>query len=140
MERKRLGYPELKRAIVEQATLHKPNVILIEDKASGTPLIQDLRRDGLSNIKGVIPNGDKVMRMNAQTAQFEGGFVVLPTKAHWLDAFVTELTSFPKGKHDDQVDSTSQALGWIQTDGDEPAIIQYYRELVEKKLGILPLR
>lgn len=138
--RKRLDYPDLKRAIVERAALHKPNVILIEDKTSGTQLIQDLRRDGLSNIKGVIPNGDKVMRMNAQTAQFEGGFVVLPTKAHWLDTFVTELTSFPKGKHDDQVDSTSQALGWILTDGDEPAIIQYYRGLVEKKLGILPSR
>ena len=131
--RKRMAFPELKRSIIELENLYKPNVILIEDKASGTQLIQDLRNDGLSKIKGVIPKGDKVMRMNAQTAQFDGGFVVLPLKAHWQDPYVTELTTFPKAKFDDQVDSTSQALAWIQTDGNEPGILRYYRELAESK-------
>jgi predicted phage terminase large subunit-like protein len=133
--RKRFIYPDLKRAIVEHANLHRPNVILIEDKASGTQLIPDLRRDGLSNITAILPKDGKIMRMNTQSAQFEGGFVVLPVKAPWLDAYVSELTSFPKGKFDDQVDSTSQALAWIQEEGDMDGIFLHYKKMYEKNTG-----
>jgi predicted phage terminase large subunit-like protein len=130
--RERLDFPKLKRAVMEQSRLYSPNVILIEDKASGTALIQDLRNSGLSSIKACKPEGDKVMRMHAQTAQIEGGFVLLPKQAPWLSAYIAELTSFPKSKYDDQVDSTSQALRWFQEEGNEPGILRYYRELAEK--------
>jgi len=112
--RKRLNYPELKRAVREQAEVHRATVVLIEDKASGTQLIQELVHDGFSMVQAVSPAGDKVMRLHAQTAMIENGFVSLPKEAPWLAEYVHELTTFPRGKHDDQVDATSQALAWIQ--------------------------
>ena len=112
--RKRLNYPDLKRAVREQAELHRATVVLIEDKASGTQLIQELIQDGCASVKGVTPIGDKVMRLHAQTAAIENGFVSLPREAPWLAEYVHELTTFPRGKHNDQVDATSQALAWIQ--------------------------
>jgi predicted phage terminase large subunit-like protein len=53
------------------------------------------------------------MRLHSQTAHFEGGKVLLPSSAPWLDEYVRELTSFPGAKNDDQVDSTSQALDYM---------------------------
>lgn len=112
--RKRLNFPELKRAVCEQAEVHRATVILIEDKASGIQLIQELVHEGLSNVTGFKPAGDKTMRLHAQTATIENGFVFLPTEAPWLTEYVHELTTFPKGKYDDQVDSTAQALAWVK--------------------------
>lgn len=129
--RKRLEYPELKRAVVRQAETWNARVILIEDKASGTQLIQELRQT-MSRVKGVKSEGDKVMRMLAQTPEIENGHVLLPTDAPWLHDYVHELTTFPKGKHDDQVDSTAQALKWITTKGQTPGIILYYRQELER--------
>jgi predicted phage terminase large subunit-like protein len=73
--RKRLNYPELKQAVRELARRDRPSSILIEDKASGTPLIQDLRSDGLSGIKPYEPPAgtDKIMRLHLQTALFANG-------------------------------------------------------------------
>jgi predicted phage terminase large subunit-like protein len=72
-------------------------------------LIQDLRRENIHPI-GVDPDGDKIIRMAAQTAPIEAGAVHLPLNALWLDEFKREVLSFPKGKHDDQIDALSQAL------------------------------
>jgi hypothetical protein len=58
-------------------------------------------------------DGDKIMRLRAQTAQIEGGFVLLPKEAAWLDKYIRELISFPNSKNDDQVDSTVFALAWV---------------------------
>ena len=66
------------------------------------------------------------------TASFESGFVRLPRQAVWLDAYVHELLTFPKGKYDDQVDSTAQALAWLVTEGMEPGLLVYYRQRVEE--------
>lgn len=127
--RRRMDYPELKRAVRGQWQLHRATVVLIEDKASGTQLIQDLINDGL-NVTRYKPEGDKVMRMHAQTAKIENGFVYLPTEAPWLAEFLYELAIFPKGKYDDQVDSTSQALAWIaQGSSWTQAMEVAYREL-----------
>ena len=52
-------------------------------------------------------NDDKVMRLRAQTAKIEGQFALFPEQAHWLDAYLLELTTFPNSKNDDQVDSTA---------------------------------
>jgi predicted phage terminase large subunit-like protein len=54
------------------------------------------------------------MRLHAQTALFESGRVLLPVSAPWLEEYVRELTSFPGGKYDDQVDSTAQALDYMK--------------------------
>lgn len=114
--RKRLDYPQLKRAVKEQAEKHKAHTILIEDKASGTQLIQDLKNDGVCGIEGYeAPTGtDKTMRLYAQAAEFEAGHVLLPSSAPWVEDYVRELTSFPGSKYDDQVDSTTQALDHLK--------------------------
>jgi predicted phage terminase large subunit-like protein len=118
--RGRYNYPELKRAAHDLYRQHRPNTILIEDKASGTSLIQDLRADGMMGIKPYLPpqNTDKIMRLHMQTALFAEGRVCLPRHAPWLAEYVAELTAFPGTKYYDQVDSTTQALQFIKEGSD----------------------
>ncbi len=132
--RKRLGYPELKRAAREQAEAFSPQTILIEDKASGTQLIQELVSEGMHAIKKYEPTMDKIMRMHSVTSTIENGFVHLPDKAAWLPEYLHELSSFPKGKYDDQADSTSQALDWFkqQCMYSVSGIFEYYRQEAER--------
>jgi predicted phage terminase large subunit-like protein len=91
--------------------------VIIEDKASGTELIQDLRAEGLFQVKAYVApsQADKIMRLHAQTTKFESGRVLLPKKAPWLTEYVRELASFPGSKVDDQVDSATQALDYLGT-------------------------
>jgi predicted phage terminase large subunit-like protein len=133
--RRRMEYPELKRAVREQYERFRPSVVLIEDKASGTQLIQELVHEGLYAVTRYQPRQDKVMRMHAQTAMIENGFVRLPETAPWLAQYLHEMTVFPNGRHDDQVDSTAQLLDWFKR-GDVPSsnagIFEYYRQEAEK--------
>jgi predicted phage terminase large subunit-like protein len=136
--RKRVGYPELKRAVHEQAAAFNPNTILIEDRASGTQLIQELVGDGMHAIQGYDASMDKIMRMHSVTSTIENGFVHLPEKAAWLGEYQLELASFPKSKFDDQVDSTSQALDWFKqqrTDSEYGLLELYKREIDQLKIG-----
>src|SRR5712671_2118942 len=109
--RQRLEYPALKRAVREQQHRHGATVVLIEDKASGTQLIQELIVDGCHAVTRYQPIIDKTMRLHAQTAMIENGFVYIPETAPWLAEYLHEMTVFPDGKHDDQVDSTAQYDG-----------------------------
>ena len=108
--RKRLEYPDLKRAVRHLANFHGARQVLIEDRVSGVQLIQELRMEGLPGLIAVSPKGDKTMRMLEQTPQIEGGLVHLPERAPWLDDFLNELMLFPKSPNDDQVDALAQAL------------------------------
>jgi predicted phage terminase large subunit-like protein len=109
--RRRLTYPELKRAAVELYGIHQPFTVLIEDQASGTSLIQELKSAGLPIEPYRPPAGsNKSDRFAAQSIKFENGRVYVPEKAPWLNEYIQEITGFPGAKHDDQVDSTSQAL------------------------------
>ena len=90
----------------------RPDAVLIEDKGSGTHLIQDLQHEGEVRPIAIKTQDDKITRMQAQTAKIEAGYVLLPESAPWLDDFQTEVLQFPRGRHDDQVDSISQYLGW----------------------------
>jgi predicted phage terminase large subunit-like protein len=119
----------------EQAELHGAETVLIEDKASGTQLIQELTQDGMHAVKGYQPNGsmDKLMRLHAQTATIENGFVQLPSSAEWLDLYLHELTTFPASKHDDQVDSTAQALHWIKMGRKpDPGLLVFYERMARE--------
>lgn len=111
--RRKLEFPDLKRAVRQQAALHNPQIVLIEDKASGSSLIQELRGEQFSRVQAAPAlDGDKVMRLRSQTAKFEGGFVLLPKDAPWLNTYLSEILAFPNSKFDDQVDSTVLALAW----------------------------
>lgn len=114
--RERLNYPDLRRKAVELARHHNASNIVIEDRASGTQLIQDLQAEG---VFGVVPydppaGADKVVRLHMQTTMFESGFVLLPRVAAWLADYVFEVTTFPGTKYEDQVDSTTRALAYLR--------------------------
>jgi len=130
--RQKLNYPELKRAVRAEAELFRPETVLIEDRASGTQLIQELINDGLYQVKKVAPEGDKVMRLHAQTAAIENGFVHLPREAPWLETYLAEMMAFPRGRHDDQVDSTAQALAWFANPGPGEGWLEYARQKLEE--------
>ena len=114
--RERLNYPELKRAVRELAERFHATWVVIEDKASGTQLIQELKAEGLVQVQAhePPPRMDKKMRLHAQTGIFESGHIWLPKAATWLDEYVRELTSFPLARYNDQVDSTTQALEFVR--------------------------
>jgi hypothetical protein len=93
------------------------SAVIIENKGSGMSLIDDLRRGGSAGMSMPIafdPEHDKLTRMATQVAKIEAGHVFLPNTADWLEEFQAELLQFPHGRHDDQVDSLSQFLAWIQ--------------------------
>ena len=116
--RQKLDYPDLKRAILAHAKKWNAKNIVIEDKASGTQLIQDLNSEFVWGVNAYKPppGTDKIMRLHSQTAQFENGFVLLPRNAPWLVDYVHELTGFPGTRYADQVDSTTQFLDHIRMD------------------------
>jgi predicted phage terminase large subunit-like protein len=114
VSRRWMEYPDLLQCVKDQAAKWRPSTILIEDKSSGISLIQDLRRTTRLPIIAVDPKGrDKIDRAEAVTGLFESGNVYLPESAEWVADYIAELTVFPMGGHDDQVDSTSQALEYM---------------------------
>jgi len=115
--REKLDYPDLKRRVMAHAARLEANSVLIEDKGSGTSLVQDISQEntsGMPNPIGILPEGDKITRMSAQSAKIEARQVYLPQQAPWLGDLQAELLQFPHGRHDDQVDSISQFLNWIE--------------------------
>jgi predicted phage terminase large subunit-like protein len=130
--RQKLDFPDLKRSIRELANRYQAKIVLIEDKASGTSLLQELRADNFSIAQPAPdPKGDKVIRLRAQTTKIANGTVLFPNDAPWLDAYLRELLGFPNAKNDDQVDSTVFALAWV-TEHPEPGIITFYKKQVEE--------
>jgi predicted phage terminase large subunit-like protein len=112
--RQRLEYPFLKRRALELKQKWDPKWILIEDKGSGTQLLQDFRIEyRFKRAWPITPDSDKITRFSSQSAQIEDGRVHLPANAPWLPAFKAEVLAFPNGKFDDQVDSLSQFLGYM---------------------------
>jgi predicted phage terminase large subunit-like protein len=112
--RERVEFPELKRVVSTLADQWKPNTILVEDKASGQSLIQELK---LSTALPLIPvkvDSDKQTRAQAVTPLMEAGKVFLPQSAPWVSDFVEEMASFPNGVHDDVVDATTQVLNYLR--------------------------
>lgn len=110
---KKVEYPELKHTLINLAEKWQPNVILVEDKASGQSLLQDVKRETSLPLIPIMPKQDKVSRFSAVTALFEAGKVYLPKSAPWLADYELELLAFPNTSHDDMVDSSSQALSWL---------------------------
>jgi predicted phage terminase large subunit-like protein len=138
--RKRLTYPQLKLAVIEQRKRFPKSVVIIEDKASGTQLIQELKLEGGTLIKPYSPptGTDKELRVDAQSIHFENGRVFLRRPAPWLTDYIAELTGFPNTKYDDQVDSTIQFLDYISLPGAMPMVIT--DEMLRRSLTPAPWR
>lgn len=106
--RERLQFPALERLAKAQYDKWKPDVVYIEDKASGISLIQNLIAKGIP-IQPYSPDGDKVVRAHAVTPFVESGRMMLPDAHDMLSDFLQEHAKFPAGAHDDMVDTTTMA-------------------------------
>ena len=110
--RRKVAFHELCEEVVRQASRHQPDAILIEDQSTGSPLIDECKRRGMTGIIGRRSSTDKATRMYGETAKLQAGSLVLPKAAPWLDEFLMEYLAFPGGRHDDQIDALSQFLIW----------------------------
>jgi predicted phage terminase large subunit-like protein len=113
--RGRFEVPELRRRIIALAERWKVNQTIVEDGDMGRAIVQDLRQNGHRSVLLKKVRIDKQARFLAQSARFESGQVHVPQDASWLAEWLNELLAFPNGRHDDQVDSTSQALDYLST-------------------------
>jgi predicted phage terminase large subunit-like protein len=87
---------------------------LVEDKANG-PAVVNALRDEVPGLVLVNPEGGKIARANAVVPFVDAGNVSVPREAPWLREFTAEIAAFPRGRHDDQVDAATQALGFLRT-------------------------
>lgn len=110
--RGRFEYPKLRQTALALAERYDPTTILIEDTSAGIALGQELRQLGRYRVNSIQVERDKVTRLYVQAAKFEAGNVYFPRNAPFLLDLEAELLSFPQGKHDDQVDSMTQALAF----------------------------
>ena len=131
--KKRMEFPELKVRAYEEWKAWDPDSLIVEAKASGTPLYQELRAMGIPVQEFTPTKGnDKIARLNAVADIFASGRVWVPN-TNWAEELVDEIASFPSGEHDDLVDSTSQAImrfrrgGFIRLDTDEDDEVRNYR-------------
>ena len=123
--KRRMEFPELKQTALEHYKEWEPDAIIVEAKASGAPLVFELRAMGIP-VQEYTPSkgNDKIARLNAVADLFASGRVWVPATS-WAEELVEEVASFPSGEHDDLVDSMSQALlrfrrgGFVQLDSDE---------------------
>jgi predicted phage terminase large subunit-like protein len=135
--RDRMEFPELKRVAIEQYRDWEPDSVIIEKKASGAPLIYEMRAMGIpvqefTPVKG----NDKISRLNAVSDLFASKRVWAPN-TNWAEEVIDEVASFPSGDHDDYVDSVSLALirfrkgGYIRTSLDEDDEPRMFRRKFE---------
>ncbi len=124
--RGRVTFPKLKTKVADLVQAHGADVLLVEDAASGPDLIHEIY--AAANWRGPVPisrrpAGDKQTRVHGVSAMIESGRLFLPSDAHWLADYTTELLGFPNARYDDQVDATSQLLEWVRERDMEPLSI-----------------
>ena len=135
--RDRMEFPRLKQEAIEQYKEWDPDSVIIEKKASGSPLIYEMRAMGIP-VQEFTPSrgNDKISRLNAVSDLFASGRVWAPN-TQWAEEVIDEVASFPAGEHDDYVDSVSLALmrfrkgGYIRTNLDEPEELPQFKRRFE---------
>lgn len=115
-ERGRWDYPTLREKAMEKYDMHSPDTIIVEKKASGQSLIQDLRMTGLP-IFEYQPDRDKVARAYSITGLFHNARIFAPFDKSWAQEVMEEARTFPTGSHDDYMDTVTQALIWMRNGG-----------------------
>jgi len=129
----RMLFPELKETALKHYREWKPDAFLVEKKAAGAPLIQELRRMGIPVDEFSPSRGnDKIARLNAVSDLFASGAVWAPDR-RWARDVIEEVVAFPVGEHDDFVDTMTQALlrfrqgGFITLPSDEPDEPRFFK-------------
>lgn len=111
MKKGRWDFPEMKEIAYDSYKYWEPESVVIEAKASGMPLTQELRMRGIPVINFTPSKGnDKLSRVNAVAPLFQSGVVWYPEDEAWAEELIEECAAFPYGEHDDLVDSMTQAL------------------------------
>ena len=131
--KKRVEFPELKRDVLREYNEYEPDSLIVEKKASGAPLIYDLRAMGIPVQEYTPGKGqDKIARLNSVSDIIASGKVWVP-QTRWAEELVDEIGAFPSGEHDDLVDATTLALmrfrqgGFLRLPSDEPEEIQWFK-------------
>jgi predicted phage terminase large subunit-like protein len=128
-----MEFPELKQRAMQEYKEWDPDALIVEAKASGAPLVFELRAMGIP-VQEYTPSrgNDKVARLNSVADMFASGMVWVPNTT-WAEELVEEVASFPSGEHDDMVDSMTQALlryrrgGFIRLESDEQDELPSFR-------------
>jgi len=131
--RDRMEFPELKKVAYEHYMEWKPDAFIVEKKASGAPLIYELRAMGII-VQEFTPSkgNDKISRLNSVSDMFSSGIVWAP-QTRWAEELVEEVAAFPAGAHDDLVDAMTLALmrfrqgGFLRLGSDEKDPIKYFK-------------
>jgi predicted phage terminase large subunit-like protein len=131
--KERLEFPELKQRAMEMYNEWQPDACIVEAKASGAPLVFELRKMGIPVQEFTPTRGnDKITRVNSVSDLFASGKVWAPRK-RWAEEVVEEMAAFPNSDHDDLVDSATQALirfrkgGFLRLQTDEDDEIQFFK-------------
>jgi len=131
--KKRVEFPELKRDVLREYNEYEPDSLIVEKKASGAPLIYDLRAMGIPVQEFTPGKGqDKIARLNSVSDIIASGKVWIP-QTRWAEELVDEVAAFPSGEHDDLVDATTLALmrfrqgGFLRLPSDEPEEIKWFK-------------
>jgi len=131
--KKRVEWVELKRDVLKEYNDFEPDGLLIEKKATGAPLIYELRAMGIPVQEYTPSKGqDKIARLNSVSDIIASGKVWVP-KTRWAEELVDEIAAFPSGEHDDLVDATTLALmrfrqgGFLRLPIDEPEEVQWFK-------------
>ena len=131
--KKRVEFPELKRDVMREYNEYEPDSLIVEKKASGAPLIYDLRAMGIPVQEYTPSKGqDKIARLNSVSDIIASGKVWVP-QTRWAEELVDEVAAFPSGEHDDLVDATTLALmrfrqgGFLRLPSDEPEEVQWFK-------------
>jgi predicted phage terminase large subunit-like protein len=133
----KVEYPELKRVAISLNDRFNPHGVVVEDAASGQPLIQEMKKENNMPIVGFKVGGNvtdrKTVMAHSVTPLVESGRVLLPERAPWLHDYVENLVGFPQMEHDDDVDSTTQGLAYMRQGKTTTGLLEYYRQEMERR-------
>jgi predicted phage terminase large subunit-like protein len=131
--KKRVEWVDLKKDVLKEYNEYEPDGLLIEKKATGAPLIYELRAMGIPVMEYTPSKGqDKIARLNSVSDIIASGKVWVP-RTRWAEELVDEIAAFPSGEHDDLVDATTLALmrfrqgGFLRLPVDEPEEVQWFK-------------
>jgi len=136
--RMKVEYPDLYQAIIDQFNKHDPRYVIIEDAASAQSAIQQLKRETMLPILPVHPAQSKIARAEIATPYGEAKRIFLPNGGIWISDWIEEHVTFPNGKHDDCVDTTSLAIETFITKFKARQSFEEYIRRREQGVDIIP--
>ncbi len=133
--RERMGFAATVTAVrAAKALTPHTLAVLVEDKANGSAVIETLKNE-IPGMVAINPDGGKVARAYAIQPEHEAGNLWLPDPAldPNIEIYLTEVSTFPNVKHDDETDSTTQAINWLRKRNQSSGLLDFYKEASEQR-------